>query len=247
MNTRNENNHEPLYPHVSVDCVLLGIDDEQLCVLLAEKENAGTGQTEYKLPGSLIYETEDLDEAAYRILNETTGLRRVTLKQFRSFGSPQRTANKEDVLWLENASKLKIGRIVTVAYLALCKVRKLKISQAHGAAQWMPIASLPRLPFDHKAIIAGAVEEMRIWVDREPAILFDYLPPQFTATQLRRAYEIIYSRRMDVRNFHKKLNAMGYVKPTGESQQGTPHRSARYYRFDKREYNKVRGNGLNTN
>ncbi|MDR1937837.1 MAG: NUDIX hydrolase [Tannerellaceae bacterium] len=235
----NNESKETLYPHVSVDCVLLGIHDGQLCVLLTERRNAGTGQTEYKLPGSLIYETEDLDEAAYRILNETTGLRRVLLKQFRSFGSPRRTANKDDVIWLENASKMKIGRIVTVAYLALCKVRRIKISEKYGVAQWTPIGALPRLPFDHKEIIAEAVKEIRVWLDVEPAIVFDYLPPLFTASQLRRTYEIIYNKRIDVRNFHKKINAMEYVVQTEETEKGMPHRSARYYRFDKKVYNKI--------
>jgi hypothetical protein len=241
----NSGSKESLYPHVSVDCVLLGIHNDQLCVLLTERRNAGTGQTEYKLPGSLIYETEGLEEAAYRILNETTGLKRVLLKQFRSFGSPQRTANKEDVLWLENASKLKIGRIVTVAYLALCKAKRMKISEKYGPTQWTPIVDLPRLPFDHKEIIAEAVKEIRLWVDVEPAIVFDYLPPLFTASQLRRTYEIIYNKRIDVRNFHKKINAMEYVVQTDETEQGMPHRSARYYHFDKKEYNKIRAK-LNT-
>ncbi|MDR1500758.1 MAG: NUDIX domain-containing protein [Tannerellaceae bacterium] len=244
MQTTNSNT-VTLYPHVSVDCVLLGIHDGQLCVLLTERRNAGTDKTEYKLPGSLIYETEDLDTAAYRILNETTGLKRVSLKQFRSFGSPERTANKDDVLWLENASKLKIGRIVTIAYLALCKVKRLKISDKYGPAQWTPIAALPRLPFDHKDIITEAVREIRLWLDIEPSIVFDYLPPLFTAFQLRRTYEIIYNRSIDVRNFHKKMNSLGYVLQTGETEQGMPHRSARFYRFDKKEYHKIRAK-LNT-
>ena len=105
------------YPHVSVDCVLLGTNEDKLCVLLVERQVAGSNEKHYKLPGSLIYESEDLDTAAYRVLNEATGLKRVALKQFRSFGSPARTKNKEDVQWLENASKMKITRIVTVAYL----------------------------------------------------------------------------------------------------------------------------------
>ena len=116
-----ENKHEMFYPHVSVDCVLLGTNEDKLCVLLVERQVAGSNEKHYKLPGSLIYESEDLDTAAYRVLNEATGLKRVALKQFRSFGSPARTKNKEDVQWLENASKMKITRIVTVAYLALCK------------------------------------------------------------------------------------------------------------------------------
>ena len=83
------------YPHVSVDCVLLGTNEDKLCVLLVERQVAGSNEKHYKLPGSLIYESEDLDTAAYRVLNEATGLKRVALKQFRSFGSPARTKNKE--------------------------------------------------------------------------------------------------------------------------------------------------------
>ncbi|GHT31028.1 DNA mismatch repair protein MutT [Bacteroidia bacterium] len=230
---------EMLYPHVSIDCVLLGVYDEQLCVLLTERTNAGTGKTEYKLPGSLIYEEEDLDEAAYRVLNEATGLKRVRLKQFRCFGSPDRTSNKEDVLWLENASKLKIGRIVTVGYLALCKVRKIMLEEKYGKAQWMPVANLPRLPFDHEKIVAEAVKEIRVWLDMEPSIVFHYLPTLFTAYQLRRTYEIIYDKNIDARNFHKKLNSLEYVIQTEETEKGVSHRSARFYRFDKVKYKKL--------
>lgn len=234
------NDNTSLYPHVSVDCVLLGIDKEELCVLLAERKDAGTGKTEYKLPGSLIYENEDLDEAAYRILKESTGLKRVSLRQFRSFGSPNRTANKEDVQWLENASRMKIGRIVTIAYLALCKVRKMKPDKKYGASQWTPISQLPRLPFDHKEIIEEAVKEIRNIIDQEPAIVFQYLPFKFTALQLRRTYEILYDKELDVRNFHKKMISLEYVVLTEEREKDVAHRSARYYKFDKVKYNQLR-------
>ena len=94
-----------LSPYVSVDCVLLGINDDKLTVLLAERKSEEGELIGYKLPGSLIYENEDLDDAAYRILNDSTGLKRVQLKQFRCFGSPARTSNRLDVMWLEATSK----------------------------------------------------------------------------------------------------------------------------------------------
>ena len=132
-----ENKYEMFYPHVSVDCVLLGTNEDKLCVLLVERQVAGSNEKHYKLPGSLIYESEDLDTAAYRVLNEATGLKRVALKQFRSFGSPARTKNKEDVQWLENASKMKITRIVTVAYLALCKFgKKMTMGEMSDTLIW---------------------------------------------------------------------------------------------------------------
>ena len=223
MDAQNEN-REMLSPYVSVDCVLLGINDDKLTVLLAERKSEEGELIGYKLPGSLIYENEDLDDAAYRILNDSTGLKRVQLKQFRCFGSPARTSNRLDVMWLEATSKVKIGRLITVAYLAVCK----------------NIDDLPRLPFDHKEIIEAAIQEIRNWVEKEPAIIFDYMPMKFTAFQLRRTYEVIYNREMDVRNFHKKMNSLDYVVPTEDMQDGVAHRAARYYRFDKVKYNQQR-------
>lgn len=232
---------EMLHPHVSVDCVLLGINDDKLSVLLVERKTTDGKSMGYKLPGSLIYETEDLDQAASRILNETTGLRRVQLKQFRCFGSPSRTKNQEDVRWLENTTHQKIGRLITIAYLALCKNgKKSNPASRYDSIRWSPVDSLPHLPFDHLEIIDAAVQEIRNWVEREPAIVFDYLPSKFTAFQLRRTYEIIYNKEMDVRNFHKKMNSLDYVVPTDDMQDGVAHRAARYYRFDKVKYNKQR-------
>lgn len=239
METHMENKRM-LYSHVSVDCVLLGVNEDKLCVLLVERKVDDSDEKHYKLPGSLIYENEDLDTAAYRVFNEATGLKRVPLKQFRSFGSPSRTKNKDDMRWLENAMKLKIERIVTVAYLALSKIgRKSNSIGKYNSQAWFPIDSLPALPFDHKEIIAAAVEEIREWVEKEPSIIFGYLPAKFTAYQLRRTYEIIYSKEMDVRNFHKKMSSLEYIVPTEEIETGVPHRAARYYRFDKVKYNKT--------
>ena len=91
METQTSKQNEMFYPHVSVDCVLMGVIEDKLSVLLVERQVAGSNERHYKLPGSLIYESEDLDMAAARVLYEATGLKRLSLKQFKSFGSPNRT------------------------------------------------------------------------------------------------------------------------------------------------------------
>lgn len=75
--------------HISVDCVVIGFDGEQLKVLLIKRAGEEEGEIfhDMKLPGSLIYMDEDLDEAAQRVLNELTGLKNVNLMQFKAFGS----------------------------------------------------------------------------------------------------------------------------------------------------------------
>ena len=68
--------------HVSVDCVLIGFDGERFSVLLVKQvdKHADNELNVMKLPGSLIYDDEDLDDAAMRVLGELTGLKNVTMK-----------------------------------------------------------------------------------------------------------------------------------------------------------------------
>lgn len=241
MENQKERISSPFCPYVSVDCVLLGINEDKLSVLLVERKLLENNAVGYKLPGSLIYETEELDDAALRVMKEAVGYTQMSLRQFHTFGSVARTANKEDILWLEKESHTKVTRIVTVVYLALSKKGKtVNNLDKNETMCWFPVEDLPDLPFDHKSIVEESVNEIRNWVEREPAIIYEYLPSKFTAFQLRRTYEIIYNKKFDVRNFQKKMNLLGYIVPTDEMEVGVPHRAARYYRFNKVKYNKLR-------
>jgi len=151
--------NENIYnPHVSVDCVVFGFDGENLKVLLIERSITEQNEmyNDKKLPGSIILNDEDLDDAASRILTELTGLKNIYLSQFHSFGSPKRTENPRDILWLENTMQLKIGRIVTVAYVALIKIdRKIQVKYDNTQANWYNLNEVAamNLAFDHAEII----------------------------------------------------------------------------------------------
>lgn len=229
--------------HISVDCVVIGFDGEQIRVLLIKRMGEEEGEIfhDMKLPGSLIYMDEDLDEAAARVLNELTGLKNVNLVQFKAFGSKDRTKNPKDVHWLERAQLAKVERIVTVVYLSLVKIdRTLNRNLDSFQACWVALSDIKSLAFDHNLIICEAVSYIRQYVEANPAALFDLLPRKFTAAQFRILYELIYGKSIDVRNFHKKISQLEYVVPLEEKEQGVAHRAARYYRFDKKIYNKLR-------
>ncbi len=229
--------------HISVDCVVIGFDGEQLKVLLIKRMGEEHGEIfhDMKLPGSLIYMDEDLDEAAKRVLNELTGLKNVQLMQFKAFGSKNRTKDPKDVHWLERAIQSRVERIVTVAYLSMVKIdRTLNRDLDDFQANWIALSDIKTLAFDHNLIIKEALTYIRQYVEFSPSVLFDLLPRKFTALQLRTLYEVISNRPIDVRNFHKKIASMEYVVPLEEKQLGVAHRAARYYRFDKKIYNKIR-------
>ena len=137
-------------PNISVDCSLIGFDGEELRVLLVRQAGVPEveGENIYKLPGSLIYVDEDLDEAAKRVLYELTGLKSVSMVQFRAFGSKDRTRNPKDVRWLERFHSLpnQINRIVTIAYLALLKIDRKYTRLSHKyEACWMPVKDVKEL------------------------------------------------------------------------------------------------------
>jgi len=229
--------------HISIDCVVLGFDGTNLRVLLVKRrgEDQAGEYNDMKLPGSLIYQDEDLDEAAMRVLHELTGVKDVPLQQFKAFGSRNRTSNQRDVVWLERAQQAHVERIVTIAYFALVKLDgpMQKIIDRESAV-WMPVGEVGTLAFDHNLIIEEALKAVRREVENNRSILFDLLPKKFTASQLRLLTEIIYGRSLDVRNFHKKISQMPYVVPLEERQKGVAHRAARYFKFDRKIYNTSR-------
>lgn len=229
--------------HISVDCVVIGFDGKQLKVLLIKRVGEEEGEIfhDMKLPGSLIYQDEDLDEAAKRVLHELTGLKNVNLVQFKAFGSKDRTKDPKDVHWLERAIQSKVDRIVTIAYLSMVKIdRALSRDLSDYQACWVALKDIKTLAFDHNLIIKEAMTYIQQYIEINPASLFNLLPRKFTVSQLRILYEVINGKRIDVRNFHKKIAMMEYVVPLDEKQQGVAHRAARYYHFDKKIYNKVR-------
>ena len=225
-------------PHISVDCVVFGFDGEKLKVLLIERsiDEQNELYNDKKLPGSIILNDEDLDEAASRVLNELTGLKNIYLSQFQSFGSPNRMKDPRDVLWLERTTQLKIGRIVTVAYVALIKIdRKIVFNADDFSANWYDVNEIRSmsLAFDHIKIIEKGLEHIRHQLDVEPNLLFELLPKKFSISQLRILHDVVHQTRSDVRNFQKKIAQMPYLVMLDEVEEGVPHRAARLYKYKK--------------
>ncbi|MEJ0083339.1 MAG: NUDIX hydrolase [Puia sp.] len=69
--------------------MIFGFDENELKVQLIKsdlKQYAG----KWSLLGDLVHRDEDLDQAAYRILKDRTGMDDVYLEQVRSFGDVKR-------------------------------------------------------------------------------------------------------------------------------------------------------------
>lgn len=211
-------------PALTVDCVVFGLDEDELEVLLVRR-GLEPFAGRWALPGGFVHIDETLDDAALRELQEETGLERVYLEQLYSFGALDRDPRE---------------RVITVAYYALVKLSDHKVRAATDAADaaWFAISDLPELAFDHAEIFDVALARLRNKLRYQP-IGFELLPKKFTLTQLQRMYEVILERSLDKRNFRKKILAMDLLVELDEVQKDVAHRAARLYKFDDRHYRKL--------
>lgn len=226
---------------------MLGFDGSNFRVLLLRRrlsvaissDEENDGVVDFKLPGSLIFQDEDLDAASQRILADLCSITNVDMHQFKAYGSKDRTRAKYDVDWLENVQNVRVARIITIAYVGVVKLSERTMQNAAKInAEWLEVDKLPKLAFDHNQIVSDALVFFRHKCEAGPSLLFDLLPSKFTASELRALYDAVTGRKHDVRNFHKKMDAMDYIKPLEIFQTGVAHRAARYYKFDRKTYNK---------
>jgi 8-oxo-dGTP diphosphatase len=219
-------------PGLTVDCVIFGLDfdEESFKVMLVERDlEPFAGR--WAIPGGFVRGGESLEQAAMRELEEETGIRDVYLEQLYTFGAPDRDPR---------------GWIVSVAYYALVSPDKHIVAAATDArrAEWFPVSKLPSLAFDHDEILRMALERVRGKLTYAP-IGFELLPRKFTIKQLQKLYEIVLDRKLDNRNFRKKIFSMDVLRELDEMQQGVPHRAARLYKFDERKYKQLVKQGTN--
>lgn len=204
-------------PSVTVDVVMMTIRQRDLQVLLV-KRRSWPFEGMWAIPGGFIHMDESLEEAAKRELEEETGVRDVYLEQLYTFGDLGRDPRT---------------RVITVVYFALLDAERLQIKAADDAAAvgWFSVYNLPPLAFDHAKILQYTLNRIRGKLDYT-TIAFNLLPEQFTLRELQRVYEIILHRKLDKRNFRKKILSTGILEDTGAKKMEGTHRPARLYRFN---------------
>jgi 8-oxo-dGTP diphosphatase len=173
----------------------------------------------WAFPGGFVGLTESPDGAARRELAEHTGVRDVYLEQLYTFGGPERDPG---------------ARVVSVAYIALCHGadQALRCSPKYRAATWYPATRLPPLAYDHRRVARMALARLRAKLEYT-TIVCRLLPEPFTLTQVQDAYEAILGRRLDRRNFRRKLLALKLLARVPGTRRGA-HRPAALYAFRER-------------
>jgi hypothetical protein len=234
-------------PHLSVDCVVFGFHEHQLRVLLLKMPE----QEQMVLPGGYIQLDESLENAAHRVLYERTGLNGVFLQQFHTFSSPDRIKRNfpektlknhgltpEDISWFT-------GRFVSVGFYALVDYTHVRPAPDvfSDSCNWYDLSGIGILMMDHNNIVNKALETLRLHLNFMPVGL-NLLPVKFTIPELQKLYETILGRKLDRRNFQRKISSFNILENLHERKTGVAHKAPGLYRFHPENYDKALREGL---
>ncbi len=227
--------------NLSIDCVIFGFHENSLRVLLLQWKDTGR----WCLPGGFIIKDENIDDAAVRILSDRTQLENIYLNQFYTFGRNDRDRGTHAMKRPIRGNSWIMERFVTIGYWALVEYSKVipVPDQFSKDCKWWEIDKIPKLILDHNEILDKALGSLRMHLNEYP-LGKDLLPEKFTMPELQSLYETILDKKLDRRNFQKKILSLGILERLKERKQGGAHKAPFLYKFDHRKYQQALKQGL---
>lgn len=203
-------------PILALDIVIFTIYKDELCVLLTKRQEFG--ENGYSLPGSIVAKWFTLEENFDVMLKEKTGITGVYKEQLYTFG---------DNVWRDPR-----GHVIAVSYYALVKAEKLLSQVDFTKVDIVTLEQARKLKifYEHDTIIEYAFERLRGKLGYTD-IVKELLPETFRISQMQKMYEIILGRKLDKRNFQKKIFSLKIISETWELDRST-NRPAKLYRFE---------------
>ena len=215
---------------VAVDAVVFGYFEKQDLHVLLIKRKIEPFKGQWALPGGLVKDNENLDDAVKRELMEESGIQPDFLEQLYSFG---------------NVGRDPRNRVVSVAFLGLVNpsYHNLYADSDAEEAQWFSISQLPDLAFDHQVILEMAIQRLRSKIQYQP-IGFNLLNEYFPFSDLENLYKTIIGQEIDRRNFRKKILSYGLISETEYIKKEGSGRPGKLFTFNEKKYKELEKEGF---
>lgn len=206
----------PAYPQplVTVDIVLLTLKDRALQVALHRREKSPYEGT-WTIPGGAVHAQTDTNaiDAAVRILASKTGLQSPYFEQLETFADAYRDVR---------------GWSLSIAHYALAPEESVgKLSEN---VKWVPVDSLPSLPFDHLAIVHKAIARLRSKAQYS-SLPLHLLPDEFPLSYVQRVYEDVMGASFKPRSFRRWLEDLQILEEVPGKKRAEGGRPAALFRL----------------
>ncbi|QLE00124.1 NUDIX hydrolase [Galbibacter sp. BG1] len=214
---------------VAVDAVVFGYTHGELHILLIQQK-FGSEKNKWALPGGFVKNDESLADAVNRELIEETGVAANYLEQLYTFGATERDPR---------------ARTISIAYMALINPDNITLKASTDAvdAKWFAIKEIPSLAFDHQTILEKGWQRLKNKIHYQP-IGFELLSTEFPFSDLENLYQTILDRKIDRRNFRKKMMSFGILTKTNKTFKPSSGRPAKLYKFNLKTYKELENKGF---
>ena len=204
---------------LATDVVLFTVRDGELLVRLIDITRDRHFPTGIGLPGGLMRPHEIGRDSAQRHLHYKGGITpdEVYMEQLFTFSKVNRDPN---------------GRVVAMAYLALVPWDGLRKEEKDDTVKfwWTPVSRAKKLAYDHDDMLTMALERLRLRI-ASTNLVGKLMPKEFTLTELEKMYEVVLAKKLDKRNFRKKILKLKMLKALPHKRRGGRFRPAQLYKF----------------
>lgn len=212
MNIKN-----PLYKNqgIHVLATIFTIDKGIVKVLLIKRKN-NPYNGYWGLIGGAVYNNETLDTAMKREIYEKTTLKDINLYQANIFDKIDRSP---------------IYRMICISYIGIIDSKKVsikKITEKTENADWFDIREVKNLAYDGDDILKKNLENLKVLI-LKTSILKNFYSGYFTIPELQKTYEVILEKKLDRRNFRKKI--LNLLESTGKEVNLNGKKPANLYKF----------------
>jgi len=211
--------NNPLYKNQGIHLIstIFTVKDGNLKVLLIKRNNEPF-KDKWALVGGALYNTETVDDGMKREIIEKTGIEDIDLHYSNIFSDINRSP---------------VMRMIAISYVGLVDYKKLtllKKSLKTIDSDWFDINLVPDLAYDHNEIFNKSIDTLKELIDTTNIMksLFNY---EFTIPEIQNVYETILNKKLDRRNFRKKLLQSDLIIETNNYKNYKGNKPAKLYKF----------------
>lgn len=220
--------------NIAYDSVIFGFSGDTLKILVLEYHDTGF----FALPGGFVQKDEDLNDAVKRCVKKRTGLDKLFLEQFYTFGNTTRKDSDSMKTILEaNYKDFKednwlLDRFISVGYYALINYTDVspQPDDLSDSINWYTIDKLPPLLFEHEKIVEKALETLKNNIDKK-LVGTNLLPDKFTMKELQQVHEAILGEKLRRTTFQRKMLGLNLLERHEKQFTGKAHKAPYLYSF----------------
>ena len=211
--------NNPLYKNQGIHLIssIFTVDKGVVKVLLIRRNNEPY-KDKWALVGGALYNNETVLDGMKREIKEKTGINAIELYYSNMYSK------------VDRSPIMRMVGLSYVGFLDIEKVNLLKETDKTNDSDWFPINNIPELAYDHNEILNDSILKLRELI-YDSDILKSLFPNTLTLPELQSVYETILDKKIDRRNFRKKLINDGVIVDINNEKNYIGKKPAKLYKF----------------